>query len=91
MSDLPMFAHRQHPMVIGALGRLATQGGWARILAGERVGTHRLKGVLVAPQHLAGGRVLTVADAGALVPDAASVDVRAYDFGEQVMMPGRRP
>jgi SAM-dependent methyltransferase len=35
MSDLPMMAPSQHPMVVSALARLASQGGWARILAGK--------------------------------------------------------
>jgi len=33
--SLPMIAPSQHPMVVSALARLATQGGWARILAGK--------------------------------------------------------
>lgn len=35
MSDAPMIAPSQHPMVVGAMARLATQGGWVRILAGK--------------------------------------------------------
>ncbi len=35
MSDVPMIEPSEHPMVVSAMGRLATQGGWARILAGK--------------------------------------------------------
>lgn len=35
MSERPLVEPFDHPMVISAMGRLATQGGWARILAGK--------------------------------------------------------
>jgi SAM-dependent methyltransferase len=35
MSDAPMIEPSEHPMVVSAMARLATQGGWARILAGK--------------------------------------------------------
>lgn len=35
MSDTPMIEPSEHPMVVSAMARLATQGGWARILAGK--------------------------------------------------------
>lgn len=35
MSDTPMIEPSEHPMVVSAMGRLASQGGWARILAGK--------------------------------------------------------
>ncbi len=35
MSGTPMIESSEHPMVVGAMARLATQGGWARILAGK--------------------------------------------------------
>lgn len=41
--------------------------------------------------HLSGGGVITVDDARRLVTDAGFVDVRDCDFGDQVVMLGRRP
>ena len=35
MSDRPMIEPSEHPMVVSAMARLASQGGWARILAGK--------------------------------------------------------
>jgi hypothetical protein len=35
MSGTPMIESSEHPMVVGAMARLATQGGWARMLAGK--------------------------------------------------------
>jgi hypothetical protein len=35
MSDAPMIDPSEHPMVVSAMARLATKGGWARILAGK--------------------------------------------------------
>ncbi len=35
MSGAPMIESSEHPMVVGAMARLATQGGWARILSGK--------------------------------------------------------
>ena len=35
MSEAPMIESSEHPMVLGATARLATSGGWARILAGK--------------------------------------------------------
>jgi len=35
MSDPPMIDPSEHPMVVSAMARLATQGGWARMLAGK--------------------------------------------------------
>ena len=35
MSDMPMIEPSEHPMVVSAMARLATHGGWARLLAGK--------------------------------------------------------
>ncbi len=35
MPPSPMIDPSEHPMVISAIARLATQGGWARMLAGK--------------------------------------------------------
>jgi SAM-dependent methyltransferase len=35
MSDSPRIEPSEHPMVVSAMARLASQGGWARILAGK--------------------------------------------------------
>ena len=35
MSESPMIEPSEHPMVVSAMARLASQGGWARILAGK--------------------------------------------------------
>ena len=35
MADAPMIEPSEHPMVVSAMARLATHGGWARILAGK--------------------------------------------------------
>ncbi len=35
MSEAPMIESSEHPMVLSAMARLATHGGWARILAGK--------------------------------------------------------
>src|SRR6478735_5561512 len=35
MAELPMIESSEHPMVVSAIARLASQGGWARMLAGK--------------------------------------------------------
>lgn len=35
MADPPMIESSEHPMVVSAIARLASQGGWARMLAGK--------------------------------------------------------
>ena len=35
MAEFPMIESSEHPMVVSAIARLASQGGWARMLAGK--------------------------------------------------------